>query len=47
MARDPKYDKLFEPIQLGPKTLPQPLLAGPTATAPAPTGRACRPSSGR
>ena len=22
MARDPKYDKLFEPIQLGPKTLP-------------------------
>ena len=28
MARDPKYDILFEPIQLGPKTLEEPLLPG-------------------
>ena len=29
MARDPKYDVLFEPIQLGPEDAAQPLLAGP------------------
>ena len=30
MPRDPKYDILFEPIQLGPKTLQEPLLPGPS-----------------
>ena len=44
MARDPKYDILFEPIQIGPKTLQEPLLPGArTATAPARRSPACRP----
>ena len=29
MARDPKHDILFEPIQIGPKTTAEPLLPDP------------------
>ena len=43
VPRDPKYDILFEPIQLGPKTLKNRFYQVPTASARAPRSRASRP----
>jgi len=43
MARDPRYDVLFEAIPLGPKTLRNRFWQVPPATEAAPRSPACRP----
>ena len=47
MARDPKYDILFEPIRIGPKTMKNRFYQAPTAPDSAPILRPRKLNSGR